>query len=106
MTHGRLFGRWRCITHDAGSYNYNQLLRHEIDSCDIITEYTVGIVKPKTFGGFNGDISRQYLPEYIEDIQKKELERAALQKWDGFIEKKKHANKFKRIYKHQRKKTG
>jgi hypothetical protein len=54
----RLFSRWICKTHKCGSYNFNNLRRHETHDCDIETEETHGIIYPKTFGGVNGDVSK------------------------------------------------
>lgn len=56
----QLFLRWVCKIHKCGSYNFNNLIRHEMDNCDIENEETVGIIKPKTFGGYNGDVSRKW----------------------------------------------
>ena len=55
-----IFLRWKCLTHACGSYNFNNLNRHEMHDCKVIREETVGIVKPKTYGGHNGDVSRKW----------------------------------------------
>jgi hypothetical protein len=99
-----MFNRWRCITHECGSYNFNTLLRHEINSCNIVIERTCGIIKPKTFGGYNGDLSRGYIPEYREQIREKEIERSQMNKWIDYTIKKRRefANKHKRLLLYQR----
>lgn len=56
----RIFSRWVCKTHNCGSYNFNLVGKHEMDNCDITREDTVGVVKPKTFGGRNGDLHRKW----------------------------------------------
>ena len=83
--HLPLFERWICLTHNCGSYNFNMKGRHEIESCNIITEVTVGIIKPKTFGGYNGNVSRHYLPEWQEAARRNDLEKHALTKWNKYI---------------------
>ncbi len=88
MQHGRLFSRWRCITHKTGSYNYNLMSRHEFEACDIVSDVTVGIVKPKTYGGVNGDISRNSYPDWVELCRFKENQKKIFSAWGKFIEKK------------------
>ena len=49
------------MTHNCGTYNLTYMeTAHAMPDCDIIFEQTLGVVKPKTFGGRNGDISRVY----------------------------------------------
>lgn len=73
-SHLRIFTRWRCITHNCGSYSMNNLIRHEMETCEIVYEDTVGVVKPKTFGGHNGDVSREYFPDW-KRLQNKKRDR-------------------------------
>ncbi len=96
--HGRIFSRWRCTEHDAGSYNFNNMHRHIIDDlCVIVIEDTVGVIKPKTFGGYNGDVSRKFLPEW-ENIQKqKQMVDSMKAKFDSFRKRQQ-----KRIYRYRR----
>lgn len=100
--HLRILIRWRCITHDCGSYNYRNLLRHEMDSCYIIDEETVGVCKPKTFGTNTGDVARHQFNEWKDKTLNKEKERAVKHKWFAYrakklrdFYKKKYGNKFK-----------
>lgn len=63
-----IFSRWTCVTHKCGSYNFNAIMRHTIygegaNDCDIYREETIGIIKPKTFGGVNGDIGKQHFTD-------------------------------------------
>jgi len=61
MQKPRIFVRYICKTHECGTYNVNVMYnKHAIDSCVIVTQETLGIVNPATFGGFNGDISRKF----------------------------------------------
>jgi len=41
---------------------------HEMSDCDIYFEQTLGILKPKTFGGLNGDISRKHFQTKINEF--------------------------------------
>ena len=41
---------------------------HEMFDCDIYLEQTLGVLKPKTFGGFNGDISRKHFQSKINEF--------------------------------------
>ena len=55
----RIFIRYVCKTHNVGTYNPNTMSqRHEMPDCDIVKEETLGIIRPATYGGVNGDISR------------------------------------------------
>lgn len=82
--HLPIFTRWRCLTHNCGSYNFNNLNRHETSTCDIISEQTVGVIKPKTFGGYNGDLSRKFLKDWNENLRLKQIEAHQLQKWTDY----------------------
>jgi len=55
------FARYICKTHNCGTYNVgNMTNRHEMKDCDIVIQITLGIIRPATFGGYNGDISKKY----------------------------------------------
>ena len=95
--HPRMFLRWRCLTHECGSYNFTQLVRHEISSCEIIREETVGVVKPKTFGGYKGDLGRSHIPEYLEEIRQKQINDSYLTKWLAY-----RAKRIREIYRYRR----
>lgn len=112
LCHLPMFLRWRCLTHECGSYNFSQLVRHDIDSCEIIREETVGIIKPKSFGGYKGDLGRTYISEYQEEIRSKQKNESKLQKWLAwrakklrqiYRYKKRFANYSKRVQQYQRK---
>jgi hypothetical protein len=102
-----MFWRWRCLKHGCRSYNFNLLNKHEFDNCDIVKDMTVGIVKPKTTGGVNGDISRNNYPDWIELCKFKENQKRLSDKWNTFIENrrieiskfKKNANRSRRLSK-------
>lgn len=64
----RIFTRWKCLTHKCGSYNFTNLHRHLMNNCEIIEEKTLGIVRPKTYGGYNGDVSRHFFQKE-EDVK-------------------------------------
>ena len=96
-----MFSRWRCLTHYCGSYNFNQLGRHSINGCDIVKENTVGIIKPKTYGGFNGDLGRGFIKEYLEMLRQGQIQESAIARWNKF--KVKNDKKFKRIQRYKRK---
>lgn len=112
--HSLVWNRWRCVTHDCGSYNFNSLIRHEIHSCKILTESTVGIIKPKTFGGFHGDLGRGYLHDFQEELRYKQSQESALKKWKEYRDKhdywdfkypRRYDKDIKRIFRHSRKKN-
>ena len=50
-----------------------------MDDCEIDFEDTVGIVKPKTYGGFNGDVSRKYFRREID------VERDFVSAWHSMV---------------------
>ena len=114
--HLQIFTRWRCTTHDCGSYNFNQLVRHEVSSCDIIRENTVGVIKPKSFGGYNGDLGRAYIKEYQDGLREKQIQDNVLKDWLKYREKsyretyrhkypRTYDKKFKRVFRNSRKKN-
>jgi len=76
------------VVHDCGSYSFTNLWRHEIPSCILSIEETVGIVRPKTYGGFNGDVSKHYLPEFQRHVLDIQLQESRLQQWVHYREKK------------------
>ncbi len=41
---------------------------HEMSDCDMYIEQTLGVLKPKTFGGLNGDISRKHFQNGINEF--------------------------------------
>jgi len=56
-----IFTRYICKTHNCGTYNVTSMMfRHVMKPCIIVTQQTLGIIRPATFGGHNGDISRKY----------------------------------------------
>lgn len=84
--HPPLFKRWRCLTHDVGSYNFNWLVKHVIDDvCEVITDITVGVVKPKTYGGLNGNIGRDNFPEWHQKIRLAQSHKSIKEKWEKFL---------------------
>jgi len=114
LQHLPIFSRWRCLTHDCGNYNFNNMIRHEIDSCDIISEETVGVVRPKSFGGFGGDTSRRYLQEYQDQVRDQQINESKVQRWLAwrakelrriYRYKRRFANQYKRIQQYQGKKN-
>ena len=114
LQHLPVFTRWRCITHDCGSYNFNQLIRHEIESCEILREATVGVIKPKSFGGYKGDVGRSHLQEYQDQVRDQQINESKVQRWLAwrakelrriYRYKRRFANQYKRIQQYQRKKN-
>ena len=56
-----VFTRYICKTHNCGTYNVtNMMFRHSMKSCEIVVQQTLGIIRPATYGGHNGDIGRRY----------------------------------------------
>ncbi len=41
---------------------------HEMSDCEMYIEQTLGILKPKTFGGMNGDISRKHFQNEVNEF--------------------------------------
>jgi len=85
--HLPLFERWVCLIHNCGSYNFNTLSRHEMPWCEIVKETTVGIIKPKTFGGVNGNITRHYFRDWQEQAKRTDMEKYAISAWKKFTSK-------------------
>jgi len=86
-SHLPIFTRWICRKHNCGSYNFNNLGRHEMPWCDIVTEDTAGIIRPKTFGGYNGDVSRHYFKDWILYSRTEDMDRHALKAWNNYVKK-------------------
>ena len=69
------FSYWWCEKHQCGSFNFNNLSRHEMPFCDIRKDVRY-LHKPRTIGGHNGDVSRKYYKdwdEYCVVLQQKKL---------------------------------
>lgn len=57
----QVFIRYECLTHNVKTYNVqNMFFRHAMDDCEIVEKKTLGIIRPATQGGHNGDIGRQW----------------------------------------------
>ncbi len=41
---------------------------HAMSDCEMYVEQTLGVLKPKTFGGMNGDISRKHFRKEINEF--------------------------------------
>ena len=41
---------------------------HAMSDCGMYVEQTLGVLKPKTFGGMNGDISRKHFRKEINEF--------------------------------------
>ncbi len=107
--HLPLFERWICTVHNCGSYNFNRLGAHEMPWCDIITEVTIGVIKPKTFGGYNGNVNRHYFRDWQEHCKKKDMEKHAISVWRKYTKYIKTKSKFKgkkHTYRKKRNKNG
>ena len=104
ICHLTIFRRWRCLEHECGSYNFDSLRKHEISSCNVTVEETVGVVKPKTFGGFNGNVARHYLPEFQREVREKQIQESRLQQWIHYRERKMKDYFKKRQYAYRSKK--
>jgi len=76
------------VVHGCGSYSFTNLWRHEISNCVLSIEETVGVVRPKTYGGFHGDVSKHYLPDFEKQVRDKQLQDSRLQQWIHYREKK------------------
>ncbi len=83
----RRFIRWRCKVHECGSYNFSMLGRHEMPWCDISTEETVGLRRPKTYGGINGNVGRAYFKDWIDFHKQKDEEKHAVKRWKDYRDK-------------------
>ena len=86
------------------------MARHEMPWCDIITEATVGLRKPKTFGGMNGDVGRAYFDDWNEYVQRHDRNKHNIKVWENYQKihtpkGKVNADKFKRIPRSYRKTT-
>lgn len=56
-----IFTRYMCTVHNVGTYNLNYLMMaHIMDDCVLTEKQTLGVVRPATYGGINGDISRKH----------------------------------------------
>ena len=101
--HLPIWPRWVCNTHHCGSYNFGQLGRHEMPWCDIVKEHTIGIIKPKTYGGFNGDVSRNWFTDWHEYVNRHNINKKTIKTWkerQRVIGRKpggRYANRFKRV---------
>jgi len=84
------------------------MARHEMPWCDIITEVTVGLRKPKTFGGMNGDVGRTYFKDWNEYVQRHDRNKHNIKVWEKYQKihtpkVKGNADKFKRVSRSYRK---
>lgn len=79
------FSHWACKTHNCSSFNMNNLVRHSMPWCDIVTSAKY-LSKPKTIGGYNGDVSRKYYPDWIEYCQRKVKEKQDKENWVRQVE--------------------
>ena len=79
--HLPIWPRWKCLTHDCGSYNFNMLTRHEMPWCDITKEYTIGIIKPNTFGGHKGNVGRHYFKDWHEFVNRHDTNIKEIKTW-------------------------
>lgn len=103
--HKQIWNRWVCNTHKCGSYNYNMLIRHETPWCEIVDQETVGIVKPKSFGGHNGDLSRKWLKDWNDYFTQAARRLAMVKRWNKYSRSKRNANRPKRVSRYTRKRT-
>ena len=98
--HLPIFTKWHCKTHNCGSYNMNALNRHYWDSCDIDYENTVGVIKPKSYGGFNGDLGRDNFKEWQLELKQKDKRKHAISNWNKYSKskqrpkRKRHAHRY------------
>ena len=102
--HLPVWPKWICLTHDCGSYNFNTLGRHEMPWCDIVKEHTIGIIKPKTFGGFHGDLGRNNFRDWHEYSNRHNINKKTIESWrerQKLIGRHRkggrYANRFKRV---------
>ena len=87
------FTRWICKRHECGSYNFGNLVRHEMDWCDIVFESSTVIKKPNTFGGYNGDVGRHYFKDWQEYCVDKQRSDHLVIAYNNWSEKKSRRNK-------------
>jgi len=80
------FSHWRCETHDCSSFNFNNLTRHMMPWCDIKKSERYPS-KPRTIGGYHGDVSRKYFADWIDYCKKKELDKIKEISWKRQVEK-------------------
>ena len=81
-----------------------------MSTCDLVSEDTVGVCKPKTFGTVSGELSRSFFNDWTKEIRAKEMERSAVRKWIAYRAKqvkeyyrKKYANRSQGIQRYKRK---
>ena len=79
------FNKWKCKIHNCSSYNFNSLGRHETPWCIIEKFVTVGVIKPKTTGGYNGDLSRKFLKDWTEYCKRKQQWGEDIDKWHDVL---------------------
>lgn len=86
----RIFTRYICRTHDCATYSVsNMMFRHAMKDCVIVTQQTLGIMRPATTGGINGDIGRNHYLG-VNELQRLKTN---LENYKRFLEI------FKKIYK-------
>lgn len=85
--HLPIFYRYICTVHKCGTYNVNVMARHEMPWCNVEKEATVGVVKPKTFGGYNGNITKHYFPDWTEHVRRNDNEIHAIKAWQKFTKR-------------------
>ena len=74
----RFFTQYVCRTHNCGTCNINQMARHIMDECDTYERVIPHWHKPRTFGGYNGDINRRYY------VTRKDVLIKLLARWNRF----------------------
>ena len=84
------------------------MARHEMPWCDISTEETVGLRRPKTYGGMNGNVGRAYFKDWNEYVQRHDRNRHDIKVWEKYQrihtpKVKVNADKFKRVPRFNRK---
>lgn len=93
---------WECLTHECGSTNFNNLMRHEWEVCDIVKKS--GTPKSKTWhnaekGGLNGDISRKFYRDWdkfcLMKQQKTQIKDTWIKQYEANEE---HVDKRRRFY--------
>ncbi len=100
--HLPIFTKWHCRTHNCGAYSMNALCRNEWDACDIEYENTVGVIRPKTYGGYNGDLGRHHFAEWQEELQRKDKRKHAIANWNKYSKSKQRPARKKYAYKSKR----